>query len=207
LDSVSEAAEAYRAIRTAVFLGAPGQKAKTVLVTSPLPGDGKTTLVSNLGIAMAQVGLRILILDADFRKPMQHNIFEINLNGMDMSSVLSGKATLEETVQRTEFEGLHVLCCRPGIPNPSELLHSKKLAKTLEQLSAQYDHIIIDSPPVTTVTDAQILAATCDVTLLVISSKTTRKTSQQARDGLLSVGACILGTVVNDVGSRSRYLH
>jgi len=207
LDSGSDAAEAYRAVRTAVFFGAPKQKAKTVLVTSPLPGDGKTTLVSNLGIGMAQVGLRILILDADLRKPMQHNIFEIDQNGMDVSNVLMGTSTLEETVQRTKIEGLQVLCCRPGVPNPSELLNSEKLAKTLGQLSAQYDRIIVDSPPVMSVTDAQILAAVCDVTLLVLSAKANRKISQQARNGLLRVGACILGTVVNDVRSRNGRYH
>jgi succinoglycan biosynthesis transport protein ExoP len=206
LDSKSSWAEAYRTIRTAVFFGAPKGEAKTVLVTSPAPSDGKTTLVSNLAIAMAQAGQKTLILDADFRKPMQHNIFGINHDHMGLSSVLAGTMTLREAIQSTEIKGLDILSRGPEVPNPSEILNSSSFAKVLKLLSNEYDRVIVDSPPVMPVTDALILAAICDITLLVLrAEKSTRKVSCQARDGLLSVGAHVLGAVVNGVRNKSRY--
>ena len=206
LDSNSHVAEAYRTIRTAVFFGAPKGEAKTILVTSPAAVDGKTTLVSNLAIAMAQAGQNTLILDADFRKPTQHKIFEANHRDSGLSSVLAGATTLEDAIMPTEVKGLELLPCGLDVPNPSEMLNSESFAKLLELLSNKYDRVIIDSPPVMPVTDAQILGATCDITILVLrAEKSTRKTSQQARDGLLSVGAHLLGVVVNDVPRKSRY--
>ena len=203
LDSNSRAAEAFRTIRTAVFFGAPKGEAKTILVTSPGAVDGKTTLVSNLAIAMAQAGQKTLILDADFRKPMQSNIFEVN-GEKGLASVLAGITTLEAAILPTRVKGLELLTCEREVANPSEMLNSETFAETLEHLSNKYDRVIIDSPPVMSVTDAQILAALCNITLLVLrAEKSTRKISQQARDGLLSVGARILGAVVNDVSRKS----
>ena len=205
-DSNSRVAEAYRTIRTAVFFGVPKDEAKTILVTSPAAADGKTTLVSNLGIALAQAGQKTLILDADFRKPMQHKIFEVNHEEIGLSSVLAGTSTLEEAIQPSKIKSLELLTCGPDVPNPSEILNSKSFAKLLEDLSNRYDRVIIDSPPVMPVTDSQILAAVSDITLLVLrAEKSKRKTSQQARDGLMSVGARILGVVVNDVSRSSSY--
>lgn len=205
-ESDSRAAEAYRTVRTAVFFGAPKNEAKTVLVTSPAPADGKTTLVSNLAITMAQAGQKTLIVDADFRKPMQHKIFELNHEDTGLSSTLAGMTTSKDAIQPTEIEGLEVLSCGPHVPNPSEMLNSDSFAQLLELLSDRYDRIIIDSPPVMPVTDAQILSAICDITLLVLrAEKSTRKISQQAQEGLLSVGARILGAVVNDVPKKGRY--
>ncbi len=206
LDSKSSWAEAYRTIRTAVFFGAPKGEAKTILVTSPAPSDGKTTLVSNLAITMAQAGQKTLILDADFRKPMQHNVFRINHEHIGLSSVLAGATNLQTAIHSTEIGGLDILTRGPEVPNPSEILNSSSFAKLLKHLANTYDRIIIDSPPVTPVTDAQIIAAICDITLLVLrAEKSTRKISRQARDGLLSVGAHMLGVVVNDVPRKGRY--
>ncbi len=205
-DSHSTIAEAYRTIRTAIFFGAPKGQTKTILVTSPAPGDGKTTLVSNLGIAMAQAGQKTLIIDADFRKPMQHRIFQMNHHDRGLSSVLAGMITTSEAIKRTKIEGLDLLTCGPEVPNPSELLNSEDFSKLIEYLSEVYDRIIIDSPPVMPVTDSQIIATICDITLLVLrAEKSTRKVSRQARDGLMSVGAHVLGAIVNDVPKSSRY--
>ena len=206
LEPTSPIAEAYRTIRTAVYFGVPEGQAKTVLVTSPAPGDGKSTLVSNLAITMAQAGQRTLILDCDFRKPVQHTILELDQEP-GLSSVLAGQADLEEVIQRTCVEGMDILTCGPIPPNPSEMLGSGAFARAIEQLSQRYDRLVIDSPPVMAVTDARILGALCDVTLLVLrAAKSTRKAGQQARDGLMSVGAHILGAVVNDVQrSKGRY--
>jgi len=205
-ESNSHTAESYRTIRTAVFFGAPKGEAKTILVTSSTAGDGKTTLVSNLAIAIAQAGQRTLILDADFRKPMQHKIFEVNHEDKGLSSVLTGATALAEATQSTDVKGLELLPCGPKVPNPSEILNSNSFAKLLELITSRYDRVIIDSPPVLPVTDAQILAAICDITLLVLrAEKSTRKISLQAREALLSVGAHILGTIVNDVPKKGRY--
>jgi polysaccharide biosynthesis transport protein len=206
LDSKSQWAEAYRTIRTAVFFSAPKGEAKTILITSPTPGDGKTTLASNLGIAMAQAGQKVLIVDADFRKPMQHRIFQLNHENRGLSSILAGISTLEEAVQRTDVEGLDLLACGPSVPNPAEILNSESFAGLLERLTEKYDRIVLDSPPVMPVTDAQILGALCNVTLLVLrAEKSTRKAGQQAQHGLLSVGARVLGVIVNDVPKKGRY--
>jgi len=206
IESKSIAAEAYRTIRTTVFFGVPKGKAKTILVTSPASGDGKTSLVSNLAITMAQAGQKTLILDADFRKPMQHNIFEID-NEKGLSSLLAGNITLDEAVQPGPVQGLDLMLCGPEVPNPCEILNSDAFIEILKKLSERYDRVIVDSPPVRPVADSQILAAICDITLLVLrAEKSTRRLSQQARDDLLSVGAHIFGVIVNDVSRKhSRY--
>ncbi len=199
-------AEAYRTIRTSVFFGVPKDEAKTILITSPAPGDGKTTCASNLAIAMAKAGQKTLVFDCDLRKPMQHNIFEID-NKKGISSVFAGNITLDEAIRHNSIEGLDILTCGPEVPNPSEILNSRVFVETLRELSQRYDRIIIDSPPATPVTDSQILGAICDITLLVIrAEKSTRKVSRQAFDSLLNIGAHVLGVIVNDVPrSGGRY--
>jgi succinoglycan biosynthesis transport protein ExoP len=202
LDPMSDVAEAYRTIRTGVYFGTPGGAAKTILVTSPAPGDGKTTLASNLAVAMAQAGNRIILVDADFRKPMQHKIFQLT-KGIGISSVLAGNLTLEEAIQETVVPNLSVLPCGPIPANPSEILNSQSFADVLDHLVEAYDHVIIDSPPVLPVTDARILAAGADATILAVrAEKSTRKASVYARDTLAAVGARLLGVVVNDVPRR-----
>jgi capsular exopolysaccharide synthesis family protein len=208
LEPKSSIAEAYRTIRTAIFFGVPKGQARTILVTSPSPDDGKTTMVSNLAIAMAQAGQKTLIVDADFRKPMQHNIFGfVNEAEKGLSSILSGQIALDDAIRSCPTDGLFLLTSGPEIPNPSELLNSEAFSNLLKELTHRYDRIIIDSPPITSVADSQILAALCDITILVIrAEKTTRKTAQQAREALAGIGARVLGAVVNDVSPRhSRY--
>lgn len=195
-------AEAYRTVRTAVFFGVPEGTARTLLVTSPGTGDGKTTLVSNLGIAMAQAGQKTLIIDADLRKPMQHAVFKLNREP-GLSSVISGRMPLAEAIQPTAVHGLDILLAGPDVPNPSEMLNSSVFRKKLEELAGRYDRIVIDSPPVIPVSDARILAALCDVSLLVLRAESsTRNMSRHACEGLYSVGARLLGVVVNGVHRR-----
>jgi len=200
LEPTSPEAEAFRTVRTALFFGASKDEAKTVLVTSPAPGDGKSTLVSNLGIAMAQAGQKTLIIDADFRKPMQHNIFEVNHHDRGLSSVLAGKTKLLEAIQPTGVKGLELLTSSPEVRNAAELLNSKSFARLLQHLAKTYDRVLVDSPPLGLVTDAEILGALCNITVLVLRvDKSMRRVSQRAKDGLQGVGARIVGTVVNDV--------
>lgn len=206
LDAKSLWAETYRTVRTAVFFAASKAHAKTILVTSPEVADGKSTVASNLAIAMAQAGQKVLILEADFRKPMQHRIFDLNHHNKGLSRVLSGEQILEDAIQPTYIQGLDLLACGPALSNPAETIHSEKFTKLIKLLVRQYDRIIVDSPPVLAVTDAQILASICQITLLVLrAEKSTRKTSRQAHDALVRVGAHVLGVVVNDVPKNGRY--
>jgi capsular exopolysaccharide synthesis family protein len=207
LEPKSIVAEAYRTIRTAVFFGIPQEEAKTIHITSPATGDGKSTIVSNLAITMAQAGQKTLVLDADFRKPMLHNIFQIGSRKEGLSNLLTGTINLKDVIQPGPVDGLDIINCGIEVPNPSEILNSNSFAKLLKVLSERYDRVIIDSPPVGPVADSQILAALCDITLLVLrAERSTRRQSQHARDSLLSVGGRILGAIMNDVPRKhSRY--
>lgn len=228
-------AEAYRTIRTAIYYGLPDSEAKIILVTSPDAGDGKTTLVSNLAISMAQAGQKVLIIDGDLRKPDQHQIFNIK-SVYGLCDVLEGKMDLARAIRPTRIEGLDILpsgtvvqqgyhktedqaaglrqqAGKAYVDNsydskvgPAEMLSSKMFYEMAETLCQQYDRILIDSPPVMYVADARILGAVCDMTLLVLrAEKTTRKATEEARNGLLGVGANVLGAVVNGVPRKKNY--
>lgn len=202
LDPMSDIAEAYRTIRTAIYFGAPEGRAKRILVTSPAPGDGKTTSASNLAIAMAQAGQRVLLIDCDFRKPMQHRIFGVE-DGIGLTNVVAGQTPLGKAIKRTATKGLYLLPSGPVPQNPSEILNGHTFAQVLARLGEKFDHLVIDSPPIMPVTDARILGASCDVTILVLrAQKSTRRLSQHACESMLSVGSRILGVIVNDVPRR-----
>jgi succinoglycan biosynthesis transport protein ExoP len=201
--------EAYRIIRTALFFGVSPSGGRTILITSPGPQEGKTTLVSNLGIAMAHAGQKTLIIDGDLRKPMQYRVFAMNRNGQGLPDVVTGTVTVDEAIRSTDIEGLDVLGGGNSIANPSEVLNSPAFAQILEQLKERYDRILVDSPPIGVVTDAQILAALCDLTLLVLrADRSLRPATQRAREALLVVEARVAGAVVNGVSRRdSKYGH
>ncbi len=207
LQPESPEAEAFRTVRTAVFFGVSKEEAKTLVVTSPTAGDGKSTLASNLAIAVAQAGQKTILVDADLRKPTQHVIFGRSGEEQGLSDVLTGKAALARAIQSTPVEGLQLLPGGSSLPHPAEVLSSRNFAKLLQSLGGAYDRIVIDAPPVTVVTDAQILGALCDVTVLVLrAGKSTRKAGRRAIDALYDTGANLLGTVVNDVRqSGDRY--
>lgn len=205
LDPRSVVAEAYRTIRTAVYFSTANARCKTLLLTSPEPGDGKTTSASNLAIAIAQTGRSVLLLDADFRKPSQHKNLDIK-DAIGLSSVLAGRETLENAIQKTGVEGLDILPCGPIPANPSEILNSREFAELIDLMAERYDHIVFDSPPVNRVTDAQILAAVCDATILVLrADKSTKKAGEHARNQLLAVGARLIGAIVNDAPKKKGY--
>jgi len=203
LEPTSHAAEAYRTIRTAVYFGAPDIETKTLMITSPAQGDGKSTLISNLAVAMAQAGQKVLVLDADLRAPMQDKLFELEDDSLGVTDVLAGVESLDRAVQHTNIDNLDVLPCGKIPPNPSEILNSLAFGGLLTDLSKKYDRVLVDAPPVLALADARILGARCDATLLVLrAEKSSRKPSQRAVESLLSVGSRILGVVVNRVASR-----
>jgi polysaccharide biosynthesis transport protein len=203
LSGDSHEAEAFRTLRTAVFFGVPKEEARKILVTSPMPGEGKSTVAGNLAMAIAQAGQRVLLIDADLRRPTQHKVFGLDRQAKGLSAVLAGRMSVEEAIQHTPLESLHVLASGPDVPNPAEILNSESFSRLLEQMATAYDRVIIDSPPVTAVTDPLILAAQTDITILVLQAEvSTRRVSMQAREALASVDARVLGVAVNNVPHR-----
>ena len=203
-DARSAVAEAYRSVRTALHLGMSG-KAKTILIASPTEGDGKSTTASNLAIAFAQAGERTLIIDCDLREPVQHLIFE-NDGRVGLSNVMAGEARLADAIKTTHVSGLYMLACGPVPVNPSEMLTSKRFAQLMQALGATFDRIIIDSPPLMSFTDGQLLAAASDATLLVVRmNQSMRQLGQMAMEALAKVGANVLGAVANDVAAVRVY--
>jgi succinoglycan biosynthesis transport protein ExoP len=203
-DPTSDAAESYRTLRTALQYGLPA-RTKTLLISSPAPGDGKSTVVSNLAIAMAQAGKHVLVVDADFRVPMQHRLFGLK-DRIGLASVLDGADRLDDAIQRTEIEGLDVLPCGPVPASPAEKLNDPAFNDYLNELADRYDIVLVDSPPVTAVADARIIAASVDATLLVIRpTVSTRRQAAESRDGLRSVGARLVGVAVNGVPRGSAF--
>jgi succinoglycan biosynthesis transport protein ExoP len=202
LESASHAADCFRTIRTAVFSSIPWDQARTLQVSSPGRSEGKSTVVSNLGIAMAQTGRRVLIVDADLRCPRQHVLFGLAPEP-GLTSVLSGTGRLRETIQHTSTPGLDVLTCGPDTSTPAEVLDSRAFRILLEKLKTRYHRILVDYPPIGLVADASILAAACDATLLVVhAGKSTRRGLLQAREALVGVRGRVIGGVINGVPFR-----
>jgi len=172
---------------------------KTMVVTSANPRDGKTTVASNIAIALAQSGQRVLLIDADLRRPCIHKAFDLD-NRTGLTNTLVGDKTLGEVTCDVGIDNLSVVACGPLPPNPAELLYTKQFSRLLEEAESRYDRVIFDSPPLRAVTDAAILAQQCGGTLLVVRSRsTTRDAVSAAIRSLNDVQANILGGVLNDV--------
>ena len=198
-------AEAYRAVRTALYFSTRGSGHKVVQVTSPNPGDGKTTLAANLAVAIANSGKRTLLIDCDFRRPRVHKVFGLG-DGTGMSDVMSGSVELIDAIIETTIEGLSILPCGRRPANPAELLTSNKFQELLDVLREKYDMVIIDTPPVLAVTDPLTVAPRVDGVLLVIRlAKSARSSAQKTLEALDSIGGTVLGIVVNGMGGGSKY--
>jgi polysaccharide biosynthesis transport protein len=206
LDSQCPMSEAIRAVRTSLQFGVEPARLRSILITSPEPGDGKSTLASNLAIALASAGKRVLLLDGDLRNPSQHRIFAVR-NESGFSDVLGGLDVPDASaIQATGVKNLDLFTAGPIRENPSELLNHPALSEMLSALYEQYDHVVIDSPPVMPVDDARILAATCDCTILVArAQKTSQATLKASVDRLADVGAFVAGAVLNAAQGSDRY--
>ena len=198
LDSPSTPiAEAYRAIRTTLRFGSQASGARKILITSPMPGEGKSTLVSNVAILMAQAGQKVLVVDADLRWPHQHEIFQVS-NDLGLAGVLLGLGDLGQAICRSAEGGPDVLPAGHLDGNPSEVLNTLTFLRLMDGLGDSYDTVLVDSPPVMLATDSLVLAAVCDGTILVLrSGRSNRDMAHRSIEGLLSVGARVLGAVVN----------
>ncbi|ANE45408.1 hypothetical protein SY83_02680 [Paenibacillus swuensis] len=190
--------EAYRTIRTAIKFAAEDQSRKVLLFCSSIPGEGKTSIIANLGRLFAQDHKAVLLLDGDLRRPHLHSLFALN-NRTGLSSILLGYSNPEESVQSTQIPNLSVLTAGPIQPNAAELLGSPRLEETLSLLKDAYDIILVDAPSLLTVSDAQLLAQVADGIVLVIRSQVTHKEQLiKAQQFLEPFRPKVLGAILND---------
>jgi len=197
-------AEAYRALRANISFSSIDRPVRTILVTSASAREGKTTTAINLGIIMAQAGPRVLIVDADFRRPSLHHVFGFSPNGKGplrgLSNVIVGNANLAEVILPTSFDGVAFVPAGIVPPNPSELLGSKRMAAVMSELAEQADYVLIDTPPVLLYADALVLSPHADGVLYVVRSGPQDKAAQRrVHKQLEQAKARILGVVFNDV--------
>ncbi|GGF98588.1 CpsD/CapB family tyrosine-protein kinase [Paenibacillus abyssi] len=205
LNPNSPISESYRKLRTNLQYAEVDRPLQMLMVTSASPHEGKTTTVNNLAVAYAQSEKSVLLIDADLRKPTAHHSFRLS-NRVGVTSILSGQKRIIEAIQDTRIPNLKVMTAGPIPPNPSELLGSKRMDGLLQELREMYDIVLVDTPPVLAVSDAQIVSTRCDGVLLVINSKRVkRQFAVKARDALLFVKARIVGVALNQVPTNEAY--
>lgn len=196
--------EAYKTVRTNLLFALAPHKRKIVLFSSAEPNAGKTTASSNVAITMAQLGVKVLLIDADLRKPSQHKTFRVKkTNGL--SRILSGELTFDECVCREVARGMDLLPSGSLPPNPSELLGSEKMDELLDEVSAKYDYIFIDTPPLCVVSDSLVLCEKAAGTVLITrQGQTTYEELRRAVDNIKDVKGTLLGVVISDMKDANR---
>ena len=195
----SMAAESYRTLRTNISLSQVDNPVRTLLVTSCIPREGKSTTVANLGVTFALAQQKVLIIDADLRRPILHRLFGVpNVQGL--THTLSDTIEYDQVFTPTKIPNLWVVTSGIIPPNPSELLGSKKMKLFLERVKQQFDMILLDSPPISSLADASVLGSIVDGVLFIVKvNMANRDLIQKAKDQLETVGANIIGVVLNDV--------
>jgi capsular exopolysaccharide synthesis family protein len=197
-------AEAYRSFRTSLLLSSSGHPPRTIVVTSAAPSEGKTTTAVNLAISLTQTGSKVVLIDADMRRPRVQNIFSMK-NSVGLSAFLAGTVNLKDVIHETNIPNLLVIPCGVTPPNPGELILSVNFRKMLEALQQYFDFIVLDSPPLGNVSDARILAVSADSTILVIKAfSTSRHYLREVITHLTNAQAHVGGVVLNDVDVRRR---
>lgn len=206
-DPRSSLAEAYRQLRTSILLSTAGHAPKSLLITSSLPSEGKTTTATNTAISLAQTGAKVLLIDADMRRPRLHSLFDIG-NSEGLSTLLSSEMDDDEiltVIKQDEVSKLFLLTSGPIPPNPAELIGSLQMAGLLQTLQKHFTHVVVDSPPITSFTDGVLIASMVDGVILVVhSGKSSRQVVRRARQLLQDVGARIFGVVLNKVNLQSQ---
>jgi capsular exopolysaccharide synthesis family protein len=202
-DQLSLTAESYRTIRTALMLAKAEHPPKVILLTSPAPGEGKTVTTVNLGMALAQSGQSVVVIDADLRKGRCHKLVNVP-NQVGLANVLAGQTGLRSAIRDTSISNFYVLPRGALPPNPADLLMSRKMQETLNELRNSFDFVLIDSPPAIAVSDAAVLSAFCDGVLFVFhGQKTTAQAARHAVERLDSINAPLLGVILNGVDIRN----
>lgn len=208
-DGKSPISETYRTLRTNIQFTALDTKEKVLVVTSAGMGEGKSTTISNLAVAIAETDKKVLLIDCDMRRPTIHKVFRLS-NMQGISDYLIGEVALEKTVHSVE-PYLDVMTSGTIPPNPSELLGSKVMEKFLNDMRDEYDYILLDAPPVMAVTDAQILSTlSSGVILVVASGKAQRELAKRSKELIEAVGAKIIGAVLTCIdvkNSQYGYYH
>ena len=202
-------AEQYRTIRTNINFSTPGLDSKVILFTSASKEEGKSTTAANMAIVFAETGKKVLLIDADMRRPTLYRTFQLG-NNTGLSNLLLRKGQLKNSVKASGVPNLDLLMSGQIPPNPAELLESDALDELLEEMRGQYDYILFDSPPILSVTDSKILANKCDGTVLVVNTGKSEKVSvEKARDSLATAKAFILGVVLNNypLNKENYYYH
>jgi len=206
VDSKSPLAESYRHLRTSVLLSTAGRAPKSLLVTSSLPGEGKTTTAVNTAIILAQTGASVVIVDADMRRPRLRAIFGLS-DRAGLSSILStdiSESQMLAMVTQEDDTGLHLLTSGPIPPNPAELLGSDQMRRLLDILQANFTHVIVDSPPISSFTDGVLISSMVDGVLLVVhGGKSSRHIVRRSSQLLRDIGAKVFGVVLNNINLQS----
>jgi capsular exopolysaccharide synthesis family protein len=207
----SQIAEAYRILRTNLAFAATAKPIKSLLITSTLPQEGKTTTCINLGITLAQQGHKTIILDCDFRRPMLHRYFSkyVKDNGYGLSDVLVDKLKMKDAIVENTTMNLYFITSGTIPSNPAELLGSAKMKNTIEKLKQEFEFVIVDAPPALGVADARVLGKICDAIIVVVmAKKTNRDAVVEVKDALERSGEKIIGFVLNGVDfTRHYYRH
>lgn len=200
-------AEAYRTLRTNIQYSSFDEKYKVIVVTSSVPGEGKSTTAGNLALALAQGGNKVLLIDCDMRKPSLHKKFKIS-NIAGLSDLLINKYVMEEVAFKFN-DNLTVVTSGSIPPNPSEMLDSISMRNYIKEMREKFDYIVMDTPPIQAVTDAQILSAKADGTLLVVKAESTKKDAVINSINLIKkVNGTVIGTVLNGVDNkRNKYYY
>jgi succinoglycan biosynthesis transport protein ExoP len=199
----SALSEAFRGLRTSVLLSAAGRPPRSLTFVSAEPGEGKTTVASNLSISLAQLGKRVLLIDGDMRRPCVHKLFNIEDRSGGLVNFLTGEEGWSHLVRPTGVPNLDCLVCGPVPPNPSELLSSDRMQRLILEAMADYQFVLIDAPPLLNVTDGRILATLVEGAILVVRGGfTPQELAQQAQLHVRDVGAHLIGVVLNDVDVR-----
>ncbi|MBK9216005.1 MAG: polysaccharide biosynthesis tyrosine autokinase [Chloracidobacterium sp.] len=206
-DPRSSLAEAYRHLRTSILLSTAGHAPKSLLITSSLPSEGKTTTATNTAISLAQTGAKVLIIDADMRRPRLHNVFNIE-NGIGLSTLLASELSdteIDNAVRQDERTKLYLLTSGPIPPNPAELIGSEQMATLLKLLQKKFTHVVVDSPPIASFTDGVLVASMVDGVILVVhSGKSSRQVVKRSRQLLQEIGAKVFGVVLNNVNLNTK---
>ncbi|MFH7832034.1 CpsD/CapB family tyrosine-protein kinase [Bacillus luti] len=194
----SRITEQYRNIRTNIEFTSVDSRIRSIMVTSANPGEGKTTTVANLAVVFGQQGKKVLVIGADLRKPSIQDLFAAHASN-GLTNVLSGQTNVMQCIQKTDIENVYVMASGPIPPNPAELLGNRVMDEVLLEAYNMFDIVLIDTPPVLAVTDAQILANKCDGIVLVVRSEKTEKDKiVKTKQILDKASGKILGVVLND---------
>jgi capsular exopolysaccharide synthesis family protein len=201
----SVVAEAYRSLRTNIVFSSPDKAIQTLLITSSGPGEGKSLTMANTALSFAQQGEPTLVIDTDLRRPVNHHLFGLD-RGPGFGELFAGTNTLDEVCRTVSGTNLEIITAGAYMPNPAELLGSKKMDHFLDELKKRYRYILFDTPPIIAVTDAAILATKLDGVVLVIRAhKTTLGMTQRTLQALRNVNARMLGCILNDVDITKGY--